>query len=47
MKQINKAKYLSPEIEFICIRSHEDILIGSFNSEEDENQSDYGVLFPY
>lgn len=47
MKNMNKAKYFSPEITFVCIRSEEDILLGSFNAEDDENQSDYGVLFPY
>ena len=47
MKNMNKAKYFAPEIEFICVRPDEDILVGSFNDGNDENQNDYGIIFPY
>lgn len=44
---MKKNLYRTPDIEFISLKTNEDILSGSFENVNDSHQSDYGVMFPF
>ena len=43
---MKKNVYTAPEMEFVCIKTNEDILSTSFE-DPDTYEKDYGIVFPF